>query len=455
MKVKKWIAMLGIAVTASVAISTFTACNQKDTDDSSNEQISSDNSGNNGSTVNESAGNESTGKEITGTRMNAEMNLDLTMFVLYGRPLGDWTYEELEGFISSNFEEDPNYGTGESQGMEGRFYLDPINYNHAIIVEERNYIQLDVNGVTYSITNTDRDNEFWNIWSNNPGSGDPVSAICGQSAAVYLESVCLGLYERLQEENTIVLSNGMAIKDNTERISLCLQNGNLELYAPDGAITTLGVLFLKDKWQSTTDAPIGVVENGFGQNLSSALDLNLGQYYFLGRSLDDWEFDELLEYIRNTYEPEPGMEDQEVFIIGEESAGDRIWINDMGNGTLSIDIYYNCGVTVSVNGGEYRGVSYNINCDESQSAKLEELGGAELAALFCMTPREYLETLKPGLYDTLIVDENMPLGNSQDGFESICLYNDGGLCIQTKAGSITLSAGYEDSLIHYVSFWVY
>ena len=127
----------------------------------------------------------------------------------------------------------------------------------------------------------------------------------------------------------------------------------------------------------------------------------------------------------------------------------------MSDGTLSICIYYASGVNVSISGAEGRGTFYNISCEAAQRGVLEGLGATELAALFGMTLRDYVESMKPGLYDTLTVDESMLLRVYADSAERILLSSAGSLEIQIGSVSVILIANPENGLISYCSLSIY
>lgn len=72
-----------------------------------------------------------------------------------------------------------------------------------------------------------------------------------------------------------------------------------------------------------------------------------------------------------------------------------------------------------------------------------------------MTPRDYVESIKPGLYDTLIVDESMRLGDNPNVMEYILLYSNGSLDMQMGSVSISLSINLENGLINCCSVNIY
>ena len=271
-------------------------------------------------------------------------------------------------------------------------------------------------------------------------------------------SICTGLYAKLQEEPTIALKDGMAMMDSLnngmQRITLGVNGGNYELGYENGVITLLTVFFAEN-WESTTEGTNATTGSTFGQDAESELNLNLGQYKFFGKSFTSWKVEDLADYVRNTYELEYDDGDQESFFMTGAGSEDRIWINTMIDGGMSVVVSYVDGAIVSVASDPKGERTYTIDCGWTDSTSLEGAGAAELEQLFNMTPREYFESVKPGLYDTLVVDESLRFETSGDTVRYILLSSDGSLRIQSGSVAISLIPSQETGLIDYFSVTIY
>ena len=193
---------------------------------------------------------EKAGEQVQGATMDACLNLDLGMFTVFGKTLGDWTYDDLGEYVCANYAE--NFGEVMYDSYTGariRYYDNGMDLDKTSISIIEDYsIQIrSEEGDSYTMLKTEWSRSLWTLSSYNPLSESVVAAICGQSVDSYLDSICPGLYEKLQEEPTIYLKDGVAMMDSlsngTQRISLCVLGGNLELGCQDEIIESLTVIF--------------------------------------------------------------------------------------------------------------------------------------------------------------------------------------------------------------------
>ena len=244
MKPKKWIRMFCVISIVGMMASAITGCQtntaEKTTEETTEETTSMDN---NGYVT-------STGEPMPYTPMDACLNLDLDMFTVLGKPIGDWTYEELCDYIIANYVEtgvcyDP------STGAQGRSFVDDKPTKTSMRIMEGQYIEIDMDGVTYRMKLLDWCRSNWDLSSNNPESDDIVASICGQHIESYLETICPGLYDKLLEEPTVYLKDGAAMMDDatngSQRISLLTLDGNLDLSSSDGVIDVITVIFIEQQ----------------------------------------------------------------------------------------------------------------------------------------------------------------------------------------------------------------
>lgn len=240
MKTKKWMKIFCVVLIVGMMAGTITGC-QTNTAEKTSEE-------NTNLTNNENI--EGTGNQLQTVPMDAGLNLDLGIFTIFGKPLGDWTYEELCDYIYANYEEMEYFETmyDSYTGAQIRSFYDEFEIEKiSISIIEEQSIQIVKENVIYTMNKSEWCRSLWSLTSYNPDSNDIVASICGQRVDTYLESVCPGLYEKLQEEPKISLKNGVAMMDSLnngmERISLCVLGGNLELGYQDGVINSLTVIF--------------------------------------------------------------------------------------------------------------------------------------------------------------------------------------------------------------------
>lgn len=116
----------------------------------------------------------------------------------------------------------------------------------------------------------------------------------------------------------------------------------------------------------------------------------------------------------------------------------------------------NSNVEKMVEGIKYcSSCKHMLDCGWTDSATLEVVEAPELEALLSMTPRDYLEGVQPGLYDTLVVGESKKFENGQDIMRSVLLESDGSLMIQQGSISVNIRPSQETGLIDYFSVTFY
>ena len=178
--------------------------------------------------------------------IDASLNLDLDMFKVLGKPIGDWTYEALCDYISANYEE-IGVSSDPTTGAKVRTFSDGGMGKTFVTITEGHSVYISEDGVTYNMFVLDWCRSCWSLSSCNEGSNDIVDSICGQRVEDYLESICPGLYDELLEEPTVYLKDGVAMMDSQtdgyQRISLSVIGATLDLGYQDGVITSLTVIF--------------------------------------------------------------------------------------------------------------------------------------------------------------------------------------------------------------------
>ena len=238
---KKWIKLFSLSLVAVMMAGTITGCQVNPAEEIQKGNITLDNNEN----------IEMIDEDLQITTMDAYLNLDLDMFQLFGKPLSDWTYDGLLQYISTTYEKaqvETIYDsyTGAPIYIYGNLETDKLS----ISVIEGQSIQVTIDGTFYNMVKTEGDYSLWTLTSYTPSAKDIVSSICGQNLKTYLDSVCPGLYDQLQEEPSVYLRDGMAMADavnnDSQRIALCTVDGNLELWYKDGIIESLTVLFTEE-----------------------------------------------------------------------------------------------------------------------------------------------------------------------------------------------------------------
>ena len=241
MKTNKCRKLFSLSLVIGIMTSTITGCQVNPTEEVTKGELSL--------VANENI--EITDEQLQLTTIDAYLNLDLDKFKLFGKPLEYWTYEELYDYVFANFEEsqiEPMYDsyTGAPIRIFGNIETDKLS----ISVIEGHSIQVTKEGIFYNLIKSEGCRSQWFLNSFNSESEDIIASICGQPIVSYLDSIYPGLYEKLQEEPMIYLRDGVAMADTTsnesERISLCIVGGNLELWYQDGVINSLTVLFTEE-----------------------------------------------------------------------------------------------------------------------------------------------------------------------------------------------------------------
>lgn len=240
MKTKKWIRMFCVISIVGMVASAITGCQTNTVETTSEETTSMDN---NGYVT-------STGEPMPYTPMDACLNLDLDMFTVFGKPIGDWTYEELCDYIIANYEETPGFYDQET-GAKVRTFIINQEKKEGVLIREGQSIEITVDGVKYTMRLFDWCRSNWDLSPSpyNPESDNIVLSIHGQRIKDYLESICPGLYDKLLEEPTVYLKDGAAMMDDStngsQRISLLTLDGNLDLSSRDGVIDSIIVIFME------------------------------------------------------------------------------------------------------------------------------------------------------------------------------------------------------------------
>ena len=244
MKPKKWIRMFCVISIVGMMAGAITGC-QKNTAENPSEETTGRTSAENISTDNIEYFT-STGEPLPYTPMDACLNLDLDMFTVFGKPIGDWTYEELCDYIIANYEETPGF-YDQVTGAQVRTFIINQYKKESASIREGQSIEITVDGVKYTMRLFDWCRSNWDLSPNNPDSDNIVVSIYGQRITDYLESICPGLYGKLLEEPTVYLKDGAAMMDDStngsQRISLLTLDGNLELNSKEGVIDLMTVIF--------------------------------------------------------------------------------------------------------------------------------------------------------------------------------------------------------------------
>ena len=238
MKTKKLIKLFSLTLVVGMTTSAITGCQVNPAEEIEKGNITLDNNEN----------MEIPDEELT--LMDAYLNLDLDKFQLFGKSLGDWTYDGLLQYISTTYEKaqvETMYDsyTGAPIHIYGNLETDKLSIS---VIEDQS-IQVTIDGIFYNMVKSEG-YSLWTLHTYTPNSKNIVGSICGQPIDSYLDSICPGLYEKLQEEPMIYLKDGVAMADSTSeistRISLSTVAGNLELWYQDGVINSLTVLFTEE-----------------------------------------------------------------------------------------------------------------------------------------------------------------------------------------------------------------